>query len=96
MDFFPNEWNRTGSDSPLTKNFCQSRRSARTVRPFHRPNGKNFKTGRIQVRAMNEQDRKDEARIARRSHNDNSDDDHGRVKTSWMQRLGGRMKKGNY
>ncbi len=42
---------------------------------------------------MNDQERRDEARLLKRIHKDQSDDDHGRVQTSWAQRYGGRMRK---
>ncbi|MBN2151402.1 MAG: hypothetical protein JW839_08155 [Candidatus Lokiarchaeota archaeon] len=43
---------------------------------------------------MNDQERRDAARLLKRNHKDQHNDDHGmHIQTSWAQRVGGRMKK---
>lgn len=42
---------------------------------------------------MNDRDRKDEARVLRRSMKNHRDEDHGRYGITWAQRFGGRVKK---
>nr|MDO8112391.1 hypothetical protein [Candidatus Sigynarchaeota archaeon] len=43
---------------------------------------------------MNDQERKDEAKLLKRTGKNYNDDDHGRYTMGWAQRYGDRSKKG--